>query len=801
MKRIAFISIMIASLLLSGCSNDEKTTSIHQHDFEIQTINSTCEDKGYTNHKCKECGFEYQDNYVDALGHDYSIYVESEGTLEADEGKEIYKCSRCDKQQVNDVSSLNAEDKGVDYIALKNSRISCLYREDEDSVSLLISDYANIVSGEIYYTFNADYGLFYHKSYKLTFQQYEQPFVYGYENNEYPYLMSNVVRAEIDTSNDAMRLTFPYSNYGLTKEHAIGNFAFYPLIQYEDKTYQYDLLNPYVVKTYSETWLKVNSKNRLYYPTKYQTHHLDNWSRPDITKAETNWTYALRAETPEESIVGGLIAQEKGATNIDFNLLYLKEIYRNKKDFEKIFHHFRDIGSIAVYYNSAVTQEERRETLKLAVEAGCGGLDLQGFMFHNGDTKATHTKENIAYWENLGYDMSFVYAGPKETVIDPNEDAQIMEFIEEIHGMGAKVLQSCHVGTDFTRQQAVAYGEFLNHRNLDIIKVVSTASNSVALEETILANKDAYYDDRITAKFSIHTSGSSQSDISRVIAPLFYHCYMAFHYTYLCKLQMIMDIKNSGITFEDSITVKEAIDLVKGKSNDPELEYLINENLMLTNNFNYAYGASSNLSNRWSISENTSTLTMRTSEGTNTFSIRGLSSKSLYRSNSFTFETSLSGSFKPYTSSKRLPKFGIYLGNQNKLLALTYNYKTDSNGDGINFSIGLRSNSYSFGYDNQQAADAIDNKIIDDIDVSSNIVNGDNLRLKIVYTLGDLLIYYSQSSSGNYTLAGEFSYQQIKQYFTHDNDKNVYFGNVAEAYMGSKSAGIDNIISFSNSIS
>ena len=123
-----------------------------------------------------------------------------------------------------------------------------------------------------------------------------------------------------------------------------------------------------------------------------------------------------------------------------------------------------------------------------------------------------------------------------------------------------------------------------------------------ALEETILANKDAYYDDKITAKFSIHTNGSSRSDISRVIAPLFYHCYMAFHYTYLCKLQMIMDIKNSGITFGDSITVKEAIDLVKGKSIDPELEYLINENLMLTNNFNYAYGASSDLSNRWSIS-------------------------------------------------------------------------------------------------------------------------------------------------------------------------------------------------------
>ena len=425
MKKVIFASILVSFLLLGACSNDGGT-STHEHDFETHVVDPTCEDKGYVDHICKECGYEYKDNYVNALGHDYSVYVVSEGTLEADEGKEIYKCSRCEKQQVNDVSSLNSPDKGVDYISLKNSHISCQYREDEDSVSLFISDISNIVSGEIYYTFNADYGLFYHKSYKLTFQQYEQPSVYGYENNDYPYLMYNIVSAEIDFSNDVMILTFTYSKYSLSKQEAIGNFAFYPLIAYSDKTYQYDLLNPYVVKTYSETWLKVNSKNRLYYPTKFQTHHIDDWSRPDITKAETNWTYALRAETPEESIVGGLIAQEKGATNIDFNLLYLKEIYRNKADFERIFHHFKDIGSIAVYYNSNVSQTERTNTLKLAVEAGCGGLDLQGFMFHNGDTKTTQTKENIAYWENLGYDMSFVYAGPKETVIDPNEDAQIM---------------------------------------------------------------------------------------------------------------------------------------------------------------------------------------------------------------------------------------------------------------------------------------------------------------------------------------------------------------------------------------
>ena len=89
MKKVIFASILVSFLLLGACSNDGGT-STHEHDFETHVVDPTCEDKGYVDHICKECGYEYKDNYVDALGHDYSVYVVSEGTLEADEGKEIY---------------------------------------------------------------------------------------------------------------------------------------------------------------------------------------------------------------------------------------------------------------------------------------------------------------------------------------------------------------------------------------------------------------------------------------------------------------------------------------------------------------------------------------------------------------------------------------------------------------------------------------------------------------------------------------------------------------------------------------
>ena len=790
--------IVPCAFMVFSCSCNQQPTG-HVHVFEDTIVDATCEDRGYTSHICKDCGYEYHDSFTEPLGHDFSTFIEETGNLEADEGEIIHECVNCHQRQATSTSQINNKEKGLPAYQLGNHKVSTT-GYGSSSVTVSISNFNSLDQLVIYYSFNPDYGLFYNQSFKLTLYSDKTYSIFGYNSGEYTIVASDKMHYSVDVSTDTANILFMYSDYNVSQQEAVENFATYvALYEKNGNVFEYRQLNPYVIPTFSETWLKVNGHNKFYYSTKYQNHHVDNWQRPDITQADTNWTYCCRCETPEEAIVGMLIYQENGATNVDVNLLYLKPIYRNLTDLERIFKSVKDIGTIAVYYNSDVSQEERMDMLRLAVQAGAGGVDFQGFMFHTGSTLDTHTDENVQYWKNLGYDMSFINASPKETTIDPDEDALQMQFIQEIHQMGGKVLGSQHTSAQFTRRQAVAYGEFLNHRGLDIIKIVSHTYNRAALQDTLMANVDAYNSDKITAKYSIHTNNSSISDISRVIGPLFYHTYMAFHYTNLCHLKLVMDLlHNPDIVFEDSITPDEAINRIVHKSKDPELQYLIDQYAYLTSDSFYAYGSGSNMSDRWSVNGNNTTLRMRDSEGTNSFSIRGGAFKAGWTSNNFEFETSLSGFFKPYSSSARLPKFGIFIGDQDHMLAFTYNFVASS-GVGNSYSVGVKTNSYYFGYD-KKTKDALDTTVVENTSVSSNVANGDSMRLKVRYVEGVISFYYSSAASGDYTLLTTLQYDDCKEFFTHDSDKNVYFGNVVEVYLGSASVGVENTVAFTNKI-
>ena len=798
-KILLLIPVLISTLFVSSCG--------HTHEYEETVVNPTCEDDGYTLYTCKECGDSYQDEKVPALGHSYEILISEDLNLENNIGEEIRRCKNCDRTSSVSVSEVNRVDKGVSSFSLGGDGYNIVTAPDgydEECFTLAITNLDSSFNGNLFYTFNADYGLFYREAFKTSFSDDGSAATYAYENGNYTINVNYVTMYSYYENESTAYFYFYYEDYGLTYEEALGNFAFYLYIEDTADVYEYELLNPYVLEGYSETWIKVNKNNRFYYTTKYQTHVCEDWVRPDITKADINWTHICRAETPEEAIVSTLIAQDKGATNVDVNLVTLKPAYRNLEDMSKIYKSFKDIGTISVYYNGSVSQQERLDLLKLSVEAGAGGIDLQGFMFHTGSTLTTQTAENVKYWEDKGYDMSFIDARPVETVIDPSEDAKQVEYINQIHNLGGKVLQSAHVGVEFTKEQALAYGEFINRRGVDIIKIVSTASTIEGMEETVLANRDAYYSDKITGKYSIHCTGSAKTDISRIIGPLFYHTYMAFHYNYLCKLQMMMDfLNNEDIDFDDSIPVSEAIERLKGKTRDPEYNYLVSEYSKLEHRVEkdevaYALGKASDMSDRWTFNNEDTSLKLRSAEGTNSFSIRGAAYKKSYLSNNFEIETSLSGFFKPYSSSTRVPKFGLFIGDQDHMLALTYNFRT-SNGIGNNYSIGLYTNSYKFAYDDK-VKDALDTSLMDEISVNSNVANGDKLRLKLKYDNGSLSLYYSTTEEGNMILIKTYAYDEIKSYFTHDESKKVYFGNVVEVYLGSSSVGVENIINYDNTI-
>ena len=67
---------------------------------ETVTVAPTCTEAGYTTRTCTQCGYEEVTPQGSALGHDFSVLVET--VCEADcmePGEAVYKCSRCDETE------------------------------------------------------------------------------------------------------------------------------------------------------------------------------------------------------------------------------------------------------------------------------------------------------------------------------------------------------------------------------------------------------------------------------------------------------------------------------------------------------------------------------------------------------------------------------------------------------------------------------------------------------------------------------------------------------------------------------
>lgn len=74
--------------------------NISQHEYTSEVIKPTCSERGYTKHQCTLCGKIYNNDYVDALGHDYSKKVISNDYLESPAtctkaATYYYACGKC----------------------------------------------------------------------------------------------------------------------------------------------------------------------------------------------------------------------------------------------------------------------------------------------------------------------------------------------------------------------------------------------------------------------------------------------------------------------------------------------------------------------------------------------------------------------------------------------------------------------------------------------------------------------------------------------------------------------------------
>ena len=218
----------------------------------------------------------------------------------------------------------------------------------------------------------------------------------------------------------------------------------------------------------------------------------------------------IREKTKMSAIAEIKNCMYDGANMIDLHLSCLEKYDVNT--LKEIVNSTR-LPILALNYNRTVdwkdtgfTEEERIQSFLLAVEAGVAGVDMQGYTFH------TPSRDNFCGEDKY----SFTKNNPKEVVTDSKIISMQCEFIEEIHSKGAEVLLSCHPGIAMTGAQVVDLALFLEKRNPDIIKIVTSANTEDEMIESIktmlLLKKE------VKIPVSYHANGK-YGGLTRIINP------------------------------------------------------------------------------------------------------------------------------------------------------------------------------------------------------------------------------------------------------------------------------------------
>ena len=80
--------------------------SPHEHEFKSTIYLPTCVKDGYTNYQCVSCDYQYNDNYVAALGHHFSIWREIVSPGCESEGLRERTCLMCDFKETEPINSI-----------------------------------------------------------------------------------------------------------------------------------------------------------------------------------------------------------------------------------------------------------------------------------------------------------------------------------------------------------------------------------------------------------------------------------------------------------------------------------------------------------------------------------------------------------------------------------------------------------------------------------------------------------------------------------------------------------------------
>ena len=607
--------------------------------------------------------------------------------------------------------------------------------------------------------------------------------------------VATMTGASVKAKDDKVELTIPYS--AMKAKSSECSLAVLPSVKDSSGTVSYRDEHPYTSPKYAETWLTLGRDGSFSYDNRFENRDIKNWERPKYTGQDAVLNAGIKEQTVEEAIIAIAIAESKGATGYTLRLENLNDGNVLTKEALTQITHSTKHPVMALFYDGNLSQQTRLDGLAMAAECGAAAIDLQGFMYHTGSTANTQTAQNRKYWEDRGFDMSFVDASPAETPISPEAIQGQTEYIEKIHSLGSEVLLSTHGSTVYTAEQAVAYAEFVAARGADIVKIVGKGQSARDVAECVAACRAFSQNDKLKdVKVTFHLSGASGSYITRVLCPTFYGSYIYFCYPELTEWQdanqLDLDMAVEAYKHKQSqdISIDDAIALLKDKIDHEQLTKLIENYQKAPEVLGYIYASKSMMDNKWTFSNGTWTVRLRENGNSNNYTTRA-QAYDPSADDCTSVSASVTGNYQPYVSNTRQPRVGVFFGNDEKMLALTYNDSTKkielcAMRDGWKFRVSSA---------DPEKKDALINTTLYTSDaLGLNIGGGDTITLGMTLTTNTLNLYYAKGNEAPTRIAS-IPLEQVSQYMP---DTDIHAGTVSEIYMGSPSASKLNTVTFSN---
>ncbi len=208
----------------------------------------------------------------------------------------------------------------------------------------------------------------------------------------------------------------------------------------------------------------------------------------------------IKEKTPYAVMCKIREAEFAGARGFDLHIPYLEKQYQTVEELRKIME-CTDRPILALNYDTAnYTDEERMETLVMAVEAGAAAADMQGYTFDR--TSINEFVDDDLIPEGMEFLRT---VRPKEVTLKPEAIEKQKAFIDKIHSMGGEVLASVHFGTVLTKEQLEAVARFARSKGADIVKMVAVCTDKYQVPGAIEATM--YLNDKLDFPFSYHMNG------------------------------------------------------------------------------------------------------------------------------------------------------------------------------------------------------------------------------------------------------------------------------------------------------